>query len=144
LALVTFHPSDEIAACADESGIHDDASVCILAGYMASIGQWVAFDERWKRVLRKYDVLDFHSKEFFPVDSRGKRVGRYRKPDGSKASFGEWAEDLASAFIAELLGAISNTSIHPIGAMVDVPAFRGLTYGERKFLTGGIFSDGGG
>jgi hypothetical protein len=48
-------------------------------GYMPSIGKWVAFDERWKRVLRKYDVLDFHSKEFFPIDSRRRRVGRYRK-----------------------------------------------------------------
>ena len=133
---MTFRPSDEIAACADESGIHDDASVCILAGYVASVSQWAAFDERWKRVLRKHDVLDFHSREFFPIDSRGKRVGRYRKSDGSKASFGDWAEDQASEFLVGLLSAINETNIHPIGAMVDVSAFRALTYGERKFLTG--------
>jgi hypothetical protein len=48
-------------------------------GYMASIGQWVAFDERWKRVLQKHDVLGFHSKEFFPIDGRRRRVGCYQE-----------------------------------------------------------------
>jgi hypothetical protein len=44
--------------------------------------------------------------------------------------------------MGELLDVIHSTNIHPLGGMVDAVAFRAFSYGERRFLTGGIFSQG--
>jgi hypothetical protein len=129
----------DVAVCADESGIHDDAPVCILSGYIASIQQWLWFDDRWMDVLGRHDVFDFHSKDFFAVDERGRRVGRYRSlsDPAHKCSYGDWPDDQAAAFINGLLGAINQSNIVPIGAYVSASDFWSFTYGERKYLTGG-------
>jgi hypothetical protein len=131
----------EIAVCADESGIHNTAKVCILAGYIGSVRQWEQFDRNWSETLDKYDVADFHSRDFFAYDKKAKRAGSYRmRSDPSqKCSYYNWPDDKYANLLHELVNVIHNTNIVPLGAAVDVPAFFALTYGERKFLTGGLF-----
>ena len=95
----------EVGVCADESGIHEGAALCILSGYIASIKQWLWFDDRWFSVLERNDVADFHSKSFFAFDEFGKRAGRYRRwsnPE-EKASYGDWTDDKANVFLRDLL-----------------------------------------
>jgi len=49
------------AAYFDESGIHDGSSLVVVSGYVATEGQWVAFDKKWRRLLNKYGVKVFHA-----------------------------------------------------------------------------------
>lgn len=129
----------DLIVAADESGIHDSAVVCLVAGYIAGVGRWARFTEHWNAVLKKNDVMDFHSKEFFAHNSAG-RVGRYQSlSTGEKRSYGDWTDKQANSFIEALLGIIDTSGVFPIGGSVDVAAFRRLTYGERRFLTGGHF-----
>jgi hypothetical protein len=46
----------------DESGTHD-SPVVILGGWVARMGQWASFDDKWRKLLKKYSVSYFHSKE---------------------------------------------------------------------------------
>ena len=101
----------DVGVCADESGIQDSAPICIIAGYIASVKQWLWFDSRWDAVLKRFDVSDFHSKNFFAVED-GKRVGRYRRwwNREAKESYGDWSDQKATDFIGGLLGAIEDTT----------------------------------
>lgn len=129
----------DLIVAADESGIHDSAVVCLLAGYIASVPQWTLFTERWNRILVEYDVADFHSKDFF-ASSDGRRVGKYLSLSAAeRRSYGGWTDQRANDFIAGLTSVIDAGNVYAIGAAVDVPAFRAFTYGERRFLTGGWF-----
>jgi Protein of unknown function (DUF3800) len=46
----------------DESGTHG-SPVTILAGWVGRLGQWADFDPKWRRMLKRYSVTHFHSKE---------------------------------------------------------------------------------
>lgn len=46
----------------DESGTHD-SPVVILGGCVGRLGQWASFDDKWPRLLKKYSLTYFHSKE---------------------------------------------------------------------------------
>ena len=131
-----------LAVCADESGIHDGAGVCIIAGYIASVKQWIWFDSRWDAALERNDVADFHSKDFFALNGVGQRVGRYRSRanPSEKHSYGDWSDARANRFIADLLSAIHDSQIHPIGSYVSTEVFFSFTYGQRKVFTGGKFT----
>jgi hypothetical protein len=56
----------ELYAFADESGIHDGAKMCVLAGFLSSPRQWTLFETAWNQALGP-DVapVGFHAKEFF-------------------------------------------------------------------------------
>jgi len=130
----------DIGVCADESGIHDGASICVLSGYIGSLKQWCWFEDAWDEVLDKYDVLDFHSKEFFAV-IEGKRVGHYyrRSKRNERLNYSDWSDEQTAKFLDELLDIIDSRNVSPVGASVEVPAFWALSYGERRFVTGGHF-----
>lgn len=46
----------------DESGTHG-SPVTILGGWVGRLGQWADFDPKWRRLLKRYGVCHFHSKE---------------------------------------------------------------------------------
>jgi hypothetical protein len=54
-----------IDAYLDESGIHDGAKVCVIAGYFGGPGQMKRFERAWKETLAKYSfpMKDFHAKD---------------------------------------------------------------------------------
>lgn len=41
-----------IEAYMDESGIHEGAHVCVIAGYWGSQKKWKRFETRWREILR--------------------------------------------------------------------------------------------
>jgi Protein of unknown function (DUF3800) len=46
----------------DESGTHG-SSVTILGCWVGRLGQWAVFDRKWRRMLKRYGVTHFHSKD---------------------------------------------------------------------------------
>ena len=129
----------DVAVCADESGIHGSAKVCIVAGYIGSVKQWCWFETDWEAILRRFDVRDFHSKEFFAFDPEGRRAGHYRRlSDPSvKCRYGDWTDEKCDEFVGALLDVIERRNVLPLGAMIQTADFWALRYGERRFLTGG-------
>ncbi len=103
-----------IDAYLDESGIHQGAAVCVIAGYFGGQGQWKKFDLLWRKTLKaaKMELEDFHASDL--VRSLGK--------------YGRLLRDLA--------GAIGEYKIHPVSSSVVVDDFNSFSLGQRKFLTG--------
>lgn len=107
-----------------ESGIHDGASVCVVAGYVGSLGEWRRFERAWGPHA---SAPGFHSKEFFARDNTGTRVGPYRG----------WDDVRARRYFSTLLNTVLGLKLYPIGALVDVRAFQKYTEDERRIMTGG-------
>jgi hypothetical protein len=120
----------ELFTFADESGIQGGAPYCIISGYIASPRQWLSFEAAWQRVLAEFDVPYFHSKEFF---NRSQGHGVYKHLSSAEAM----------RFLRALLATMQTHRLSPIGGAVDVQAFDALTLGERRFLTGGNFTESG-
>ncbi len=97
----------ELLVYADESGIHSDAPYCVVSGWIASPRQWKLFEESWTRTLQAYSVSEFHAHDFF---------GRRAKPSGH---YCDWSGDKAKVFIDELMSAINQHRLYPIGGAVD-------------------------
>ena len=69
---------------ADESGIHDGATVCAVAGFQADVRRWSVFESDWLAILKKYQISHFHSKEYFS------RSGEfYGWDDAKREAFGD-------------------------------------------------------
>jgi len=117
---------------ADESGIHDTATWCLVTGFIGAPGHWEALEREWQKVLDEYEVGDFHSTEFFGRKS-GDRIGRYQG----------WPDEKASGYLDALLSNIQGHELYPIGGAVNVADFNNLTYGERRLLTGGNIGENG-
>ncbi len=71
--------------CLDESGIHDGAKVCAIAGYFGHDDSWGKFEREWTSVLKKFRVSEYHARRFWARDSEGKRVGIYSDWNDVKA-----------------------------------------------------------
>jgi hypothetical protein len=52
-----------IRVCGDESGTHDGSDIMMLAGYVATVGQWNPFDIGWNRALKRVGLPYFHATE---------------------------------------------------------------------------------
>jgi hypothetical protein len=109
-----------IDAYLDESGIHDGAEVCLVAGYFGGRGQWRKFDKLWKRVLKDFDV---------PLDEFHAKVAVKRR-------------DSRNLLLA-LAQAIAQSKIHPVGHGVLVRDFFKLSPIERRFMTGATLTPEG-
>lgn len=116
----------------DESGIHDGASCCVVAGYFGGPGQWKRLETQWRAVLKRNGIKEFHAQRFF-TRANGKRVGEYQA----------WSDSQADQFIDELVSIVEHsTKIHPASCVVVKEEWNNRTYGERQFLTGGIYRAG--
>lgn len=124
IAIVKAHRLGGFKGFFDESGIHDGASVCVVAGYVGSLNEWRRFDETWGEYA---NTPGFHAKEFFARDTAGNRVGPYRG----------WHDSRAEEYLSTLLTAITSLKLNPVGALVDVIGFHQYTEDERRLLTAG-------
>jgi hypothetical protein len=106
----------------DESGIHDGAAVCVIAGYFAHRAPWRAFETDWKRLLYRFKVPihEFHTKDLFPR-ANGFFHGWNRH--------NEFLEAVASTIARHRL-------IHPIGGGIYVNDFKSFPITERRYFTG--------
>ena len=116
-----------IQAFCDESGIHDGARACSVAGWVATTRTWQRFEERWSKAC---GGVEWHGKEFF-ARSRGKRVGPYAG----------WDDDKALAYIKRLVDAIVVSDPVAVGGVIDVRAFNALSLDDRKWLTGATWNN---
>jgi len=122
-----------IQAYLDESGIHDGAAVCTIAGYFGGPGQWRKHGAEWGRVIEHHQVPEFHAKQFWGRNPKGERVGPYRG----------WSDSKADAFLGQLVSTIeSQTKIHPVSSTVVMESFKKLSHNQRRFLTGAELVNG--
>jgi hypothetical protein len=118
----------DLTAFLDESGIQNDARFCVLAGYIGSPRQWSLFDGAWRRALDIVPGLEsFHAQDFF----------------GAKGPYRDLAEEDKQRLLVALTGAVSSHRLFPFGAIIEAPVFKSFSYGERRFLTGGLFTEDG-
>jgi hypothetical protein len=48
----------------DESGSPDEGKALVVAGYVASVEQWLKFDDEWREALARERVKRFHMRDF--------------------------------------------------------------------------------
>lgn len=97
----------------DESGIHDRAAVCVVAGYFGYANQWRAQEQKWRKVLKDFNfpLEDFHATNLI----RSKR----HQP-----------------MLGKLAEAIAKSAIYPIAAGIIVDDFNSFSEIQRKWMTG--------
>jgi hypothetical protein len=124
-----------LEAYLDESGIHDQAKVCVVAGFYGRQAAWRRFERQWNTGLKNHPELKdgFHAKVFFGR-SNGKRVGPYK----------DWSDEKAQQFLNYLLKCIRDNWIFPIGFGIVVEDFMQLPLKSRQWLTGARFRVGDG
>lgn len=105
-----------IDAYLDESGIHDGAAICVIAGFFGGSSGWKTLEKGWEPILKRHHVSleDFHAKDFVKVE-------KY------------------APLLLELAVLISGiTKIHPVCFSIDVEEFNSFSYAQRKFMTGSV------
>jgi hypothetical protein len=117
----------------DESGIHERAKVCVVAGFYGEQQSWRDFENRWNAVITDYPELEgegFHAKRFY-ARKHGKRVGRYRN----------WTDERAESLLERLVVCITSSNvIFPIAYAALVDDFLALPLQSRQWLTGAKFN----
>jgi hypothetical protein len=118
-----------LEAYMDESGIHEGAHVCAIAGYYGGEQQWRRFEPRWKAIIKDADtpgLKEFHAHDFWGRTPDGKRVAPYQ----------DWTDEKADEFLADLLTCITEYRLFPMVATLQVSEWNKLNKSERMFLTG--------
>ena len=103
-----------IDAYLDESGIHEGAKVCVIAGYFGGPGQMKRFEKPWKQTLDHYSfpMREFHAKDLVKCPKH--------KP---------MLESLA-----KVIG--EQPKVYPVAFGLVVNDFYSFSLAERRFLTG--------
>lgn len=123
-----------LTAYLDESGIHGDAKVCVIAGFLGSSARWDEVEKQLRQRVGQ-DAVEpgLHCRRFFARDAKGDRVSEYRG----------WSDDRANNLFYGTLDVIRSVDIHPVGSIIDVGAFYEYSLGIRRLLTGGTRTNGG-
>jgi hypothetical protein len=97
----------------DESGIHDGAAVCVVAGYFGRRNHWRHFEAAWRDVLARFScrLEDFHAKNWMKSKTK-------------------------QPLLIELAKTIGKYSIYPVSMGIAVKDFNTFTYPQRRWLTG--------
>ena len=106
--LVHYKSSEErtlavLVAYMDESGIHKDAAVCAIAGYVGSSEEWKKFEYRWKQILSREGVSQFHMSEF----------------ESGHGEFKGWSKGRKEQLLTNLLKTIMARDIQDVGSAVN-------------------------
>ncbi len=119
-----------VSAYIDESGIHENAKICVVAGYYGFEDAWNAFDYVWNKVLVDFGVPHFHSVQFWAKDKAHNRVGPYAN----------WKDERADVFLERLLLSIEGAQIHPVGSGIVVNEWKRFPIEPRRWLTGAVWN----
>jgi Protein of unknown function (DUF3800) len=108
-----------IEAYIDESGIHGDATVCVVAGYFGRRNHWNHFESAWRKVLHHFDfaLADFHAKD------------QIKQPK-------------YHPMLMELARTVSKYQIYPVSMVLAVDDFKSFPHDLKRWLTGGSFRNG--
>jgi hypothetical protein len=114
----------------DESGIHGDAAVCVVAGFIAPLERCASLESSWRKLLKDHDLDYFHAKDY------AKTSGPFRM---WKADRKRRFAISAMALLSEGLGLLDLGGRNPINVAVavDTSDFKGLPIDHRRWLTGG-------
>jgi Protein of unknown function (DUF3800) len=94
----------------DESGIHGESKILVMACYLAPAKEWERFVPRWQAVLDKYDISVFHANHC----------------NGNKGIFRRFRDNQTerNQFVVELLATISDRPrIIPFAAGVEFKSY---------------------
>lgn len=91
-----------LTAYMDESGTHKSAPTLIIGGYLASVGQWSAFEHQFRPLLDCYDVDVYHAKEL----------------KHSKGSFHGWTREKKKEFHTAMVRIIDDNLEVGFGATI--------------------------
>lgn len=108
-----------LEAYLDESGIHDGATICTVAGYFGRQNHWGRFERDWRSILSKFKIplRKFHAKNM---------INSHRH----------------QPMLRELADAIARHKIYPVSAGLVVPDFQSLTFPQKRFTTGATLRSG--
>ena len=118
-----------LEAYLDESGIHDGAVMCVVAGYYGWRPQWRQLEKAWRKVLGDFNVpLErFHAKDLVP------------KPQGF---FFKWQTQMRDSFLHGLANAIGDSGIRPVSSGVVVSDFFSFSRQRRRLMSGATIKSG--
>jgi hypothetical protein len=102
----------------DESGIHENAAICVIAGYFGYANHWRAQEKKWRKVLADFSfpLEDVHATEL---------VSSHRH----------------QPMLKKLAEAIAKSSIYPISAGIVVDDFYSFSEKQRKWMTGATLDE---
>jgi len=111
----------EMESYLDESGIHDQALVCIIAGYFGTQRQLQKLEKAWKQTLRDFDfpMEDFHAKDLIKKHDHRKMLEKLAKTISKQPK------------------------VHPVSYGIIVEDFNSFTLEQRRFLTGATLQSSG-
>ncbi len=90
----------------DDSGTHTQSAFACLAGFLGKTQRFQKLTEEWRATLNRYDLRDFHSKEF-----------------GKLAALDGWSEDDVKEAYNSFHEVVERHAV-PIGSYVNLPAYR--------------------
>lgn len=130
----------------DESGIHKDSPVCVVAGFVANTQNCGKLSWGWRELLARYQLKYFHAKEYANHGGEFKERSGWAAP--GYANKLTWNYDLrrqfeidAIAVINDALDILDDPII--IGAAINTADFFALPLDKRRWLTGGYMSKPG-
>lgn len=111
-----------IDAYLDESGIHEGAKVCVIAGYFGGPGQMKRFEKAWKQTLDHYSfpMKDFHAKDLVKSPKHKPMLESLAKVAGQQPK------------------------VYPVAYGLVVDDFLSFSLSERRFLTGATIANDSG
>jgi hypothetical protein len=108
----------------DESGHPSDTLVMTMAGVVATAKNWARFEEKWKRILRRYQVSALHMTDY----------------ESGHGEFTGWDADKRVSFIADLAGILKNTMMYGVANSLTVQDWNGTigkdldASGRKRYL----------
>jgi hypothetical protein len=116
-----------IQAFLDESGIHDGAEVCVIAGYCGHQSTWKRFSKRWCTILRAADVpID----KFHAVDLIEHHKFFFQMP-----------RDKHEELIMDLAHTVASVNIYSVTVGLILGTFLNLSEPQKRFFTGTTIDD---
>ena len=108
-----------LEAYIDESGIHGDATVCVVAGYFGRRNHWNHFESAWRKALHRFNfqLAEFHAKDLI-------KQTKHRP------------------MLLELAKTISKYQIYPVSMILVVDDFKSFPHDLKCWLTGASFRKG--
>jgi hypothetical protein len=96
-----------------------------MAGLFARADDWAVFEEKWKEVLarKEYRLPYFHMREFIAADY-----------GSSKSLYKGWSEAKRQKLFGKLMRLIAGVHPIPVGAVIHMPDYRGLTEVQKTML----------
>ena len=115
-----------LRAYMDDSGTHAGSPYCLVGGYWGGTGQWSKFGREWDKILKAFNVPEFHAKQFWARDRNKDRVGPYKG----------WDDNRRESFLSQLLDVIGAHKIYPFAHGVSRRAWEQLSEVQQRAICG--------